>query len=94
MAALLLLREEIHLEIQRLEEYCRNYLEEVRADLEEARSRSRMSCLCKDMKRPIFYPLTNRILEMVAFPQSAPVKGTKRTGGHTRTIGQKTEHKI
>ena len=62
MAALLHLHEELI--IQRYEEYLDTKLKDVRADLEEARSRLRLSCTCKDMKRPIYYPLTNRIVEM------------------------------
>ena len=50
--------------IQRYEEYLDTKLKDVRADLDEARSRMRLSCLCKDMRKPIYYPLTNRILEM------------------------------
>ena len=65
MAALLHLHEEIELVLQKYEKYCETKLKEVRADLEEARSRLRLSCTCKDMKRPIYYPLTNRTLEMV-----------------------------
>ena len=34
------------------------------ASYDEARSRLRMSCTCKDMRRPLSYPLTNRIVEM------------------------------
>ena len=64
MAALLHLHEEIELVIQKYEKYCETKLKEIHADLDEARSRMRLSCLCKDMKRPIYYPLTNRILEM------------------------------
>ena len=38
--------------------------ERLEASNDEARSRMSLSCLCKDMKRPVYYPLTNRILEM------------------------------
>ena len=31
---------------------------------EEAQSRLRLSCTCKDLRRPTFYPLTDRIVEM------------------------------
>ena len=50
-----------------LEEYYA-WLEEeelkAQAAYEEAQSRLRMSCACKDMKRDISYPLTNRIVEL------------------------------
>ena len=38
--------------------------ERLEASNDEVRSRMRLSCSCKDMKRPILFPLTNRILEM------------------------------
>ena len=38
--------------------------ERLEASNDEARSRMRLSCSCKDMKRPILFPLTNRIVEM------------------------------
>ena len=34
------------------------------AAYEEAQSRLRMSCLCKEMRRYLSYPLTNRIVEL------------------------------
>ena len=37
------------------------------AGYEEAQSRLRMSCACKDMVRDLAYPLTNRIVEMASF---------------------------
>ena len=53
---------------RQLEEYY-EWLEEQdrleeQALYEEARTRLRLSCTCKDMRRPIYYPLTNRIVEM------------------------------
>ena len=68
MAALLHLHEEIELVRQRCEKYCETALEEyetkVKAIHADLVSRMRLSCSCKDMKRPILFPLTNRILEM------------------------------
>ena len=64
MAALLHLHEEMKLILQRFEELADAKLLKVRADLEEGQSRQRLSCTCKDMLRPISYPLTNRIVEM------------------------------
>ena len=37
---------------------------EAEASYEEAQSRLRMSCLCKEMRRYLSYPLTNRIVEL------------------------------
>ena len=37
---------------------------EAEAAYEEAQSRLRMSCLCKEMRRYLSYPLTNRIVEL------------------------------
>ena len=37
---------------------------EAQALYEEAQSRLRMSCLCKDMVRSLSYPLTDRIVEL------------------------------
>ena len=37
---------------------------EAQAAYEEAQSRLRMSCLCKEMRRYLSYPLTNRIVEL------------------------------
>ena len=71
MAALLLLHEEMDLVIQRYEEEANKLLKEIHADLEEARSRGRLACACKDLKRPIYYPLTNRIVEMVTAKRAA-----------------------
>ena len=67
MAALLHLHEEMEIILQRFEEIVNAKLLKVRADLEEGQSRQRLSCTCKDMKRPIYYPLTNRIVEMAYF---------------------------
>ena len=68
MAALLHLHEEIELVRQRCEKYCDNALKEyettMKAIHEDLDSRMKLSCACKDMKRPILFPLTNRILEM------------------------------
>ena len=65
------LDEEIELVRQRCEKYCDIALKEyetklkaIHADLD---SRMRLSCLCKDMRKPIYFPLTNRILEMARF---------------------------
>ena len=33
---------------------------------EEAQSRLRLSCTCKEMTRPLTYPLTSRILELAS----------------------------
>ena len=56
---------------RQLEEYCawleeqaERELQEARALVDEARSRARMSCACKDMKRIVIYPLVSRIVEM------------------------------
>ena len=53
---------------RQLEEYY-EWLEEQdrleeQALYEEARTRLRLSCTCKNMRRPIYYPLMNRIVEM------------------------------
>ena len=37
------------------------------ARYEEAQSRLRLSCACKDLVRDLAYPLTNRIVEMASF---------------------------
>ena len=37
------------------------------AAYEEAQSRLRLSCACKDLVRNLAYPLTNRIVEMASF---------------------------
>ena len=62
------LDEEIELVRQRCEKYCETALEEyetkVKAIHADLVSRMRLSCSCKDMKRPILFPLTNRIVEM------------------------------
>ena len=47
-----------------LEEQAERELQEVRALVDEARSRARMSCACKDMKGIVLYPLMSRIVEM------------------------------
>ena len=49
---------------RQLEDYYEWLVEQEEASNDEARSRMRLSCLCKDMRKPIYYPLTNRILEM------------------------------
>ena len=37
------------------------------AAYEEAQSRLRLSCACKDLVRDLAYPLTNRIVDMASF---------------------------
>ena len=37
------------------------------AAYEEAQSRLRLSCVCKDLVQDLAYPLTNRIVEMASF---------------------------
>ena len=61
---------------RQLEEYYEWLVEQDRleeeASYEEAQSRLRLSCTCKDLKRPIYYPLTNRIVEMANHSESTP----------------------
>ena len=55
---------------RQLEEYYEWLVEQDRleqASYDEARSRLRMSCTCKDMRRPLSYPLSNRIVEIAGF---------------------------
>ena len=47
-----------------LEEYYAWQDLEVQASYDEVRSRLRLSCVCKKMRRDLSYPFTNRIVEM------------------------------
>ena len=49
-----------------LEEQAEREIAEARALVDEARSRARLSCACKDMRRGLSYPLTVRIVELAA----------------------------
>ena len=59
---------------RQLEEYYEWLVEQDRleeqASYDEARSRLRMSCTCKDMRRPLSYPLSNRIVEIAGFKET------------------------
>ena len=69
---------------------------------EEAQSRLRLSCTCKEMTRPLTYPLTSRILELASafgladdargfinrVPKSGPTLGPTNAAASNHTSGK------